>query len=558
MTGRRLSIVGLVLVLGFAGWWRGHTIAGTIRERVGIAPYPVVARSEPLDCDEAIYAYIGKRLIAGDVMYRDLTENKPPLGYWLYALAVAIGGANETTIRVMPLPMVLLTITLAWSIAGRIGGPTAAVAAAFVYALMSTDPFLYGNGANMEHAVNLFATAGLWFLVRGWDGTRRRSFVLAGICVGLASLVKQVAVASIVVFVVGLMVRGAGSGTRSLRSRTVDIVALASGFLATWAVAVAILLVQGAGQAAFDDIILYGGALARDTPRDPLQYPFLIRMVVGNTDPVGLLPWPFGKTRGRAWWAAGCWPLWGASVVSTFALIVMRRGDGRLRLVGWWTVSAWVAVALPGLFWQHYYLLPTPGVAIGIGWALAAAMRGMLARRPLPTLASLLLLAAIGKTIQIQVREYLMVPPEVIARDDKGGGQWVVLREVGREIATRTAGWPDPHLAVWGIHSPLNFYSKLDNVTPQVFTDPLVAAFPDGLHAQVGPRLARTLRDYREQRPDLIFVGVHPFPALVAFLRENYVDSRFAMPGFQLRMQPDGQGLWVRRDRAESFRSAGR
>ena len=29
-------------------------------------------------------------MLAGDVMYRDLTENKPPLGYWLYALAVAV------------------------------------------------------------------------------------------------------------------------------------------------------------------------------------------------------------------------------------------------------------------------------------------------------------------------------------------------------------------------------------------------------------------------------------------------------------------------------------
>ena len=39
-------------------------------------------------------------------MYRDLTENKPPLGYWLYALAVALGGYNELAIRLMPIPAV--------------------------------------------------------------------------------------------------------------------------------------------------------------------------------------------------------------------------------------------------------------------------------------------------------------------------------------------------------------------------------------------------------------------------------------------------------------------
>ena len=36
---------------------------------------------------------------AATCMYRDLTENKPPLGYWLYTLAVALGGYNELTIR---------------------------------------------------------------------------------------------------------------------------------------------------------------------------------------------------------------------------------------------------------------------------------------------------------------------------------------------------------------------------------------------------------------------------------------------------------------------------
>ena len=40
-------------------------------------------------------------------MYRDLTENKPPLGYWLYALAVALGGYNELAIRLLPIPAVL-------------------------------------------------------------------------------------------------------------------------------------------------------------------------------------------------------------------------------------------------------------------------------------------------------------------------------------------------------------------------------------------------------------------------------------------------------------------
>ena len=61
-----------------------------MRDALGVNLWPAtVGASEPLDCDEAAYAYIGHRILDGDVLYRDVTENKTPLGYWLYALAVS-------------------------------------------------------------------------------------------------------------------------------------------------------------------------------------------------------------------------------------------------------------------------------------------------------------------------------------------------------------------------------------------------------------------------------------------------------------------------------------
>src|SRR5690606_24163344 len=91
------AIAGLIASLAFAAWWRGHTVAPTVRDRIGAAPWPVVrGEAEPLDCDEAAYAYMARRMVEqGDRLYADLSENKPPLGYWIYAAAVAVGGANE-------------------------------------------------------------------------------------------------------------------------------------------------------------------------------------------------------------------------------------------------------------------------------------------------------------------------------------------------------------------------------------------------------------------------------------------------------------------------------
>jgi hypothetical protein len=213
-----------------------------------------------------------------------------------------------------------------------------------------------------------------------------------------------------------------------------------------------------------------------------------------------------------------------------------------------------VEVASPGLFWQHYYLLPLPGVAILCGAAMGRAWRAREKRtRGLWVVA--LMSVAIAWSVSIQVRDYLLVKPDDLTTRYKGGGQWVVLREVGREIGRRTAEWDRPTLAVWGIQSPLAFYSGLDNVTRQVFTDPLVAAFPDGRHPQVAARMARTIDDFRKHPPDLIFVGERPFSALADLLAHNYVNSRFQMRNWVMPFTADGRGLWVRRDRAAAFRS---
>ena len=63
MRARSWAWIGLALVLTFDVWWRCHTVGPTLRDKLGVNLYFVSGReAEPLDCDEAIYAYIGKRL----------------------------------------------------------------------------------------------------------------------------------------------------------------------------------------------------------------------------------------------------------------------------------------------------------------------------------------------------------------------------------------------------------------------------------------------------------------------------------------------------------------
>jgi CubicO group peptidase (beta-lactamase class C family)/4-amino-4-deoxy-L-arabinose transferase-like glycosyltransferase len=552
--------IGLVAILLFDVWWRGHTFGPAVRDALGWQLWPVSGQEgEPLDCDESAYAYMGRRVLRGDALYRDLTENKPPGGYWIYTLAVSIGGANELTIRLLPIPLVLATIALVWWIALRLAGPVAAVLAAGIYAIASTDPYLYGNGANLEHAINLFAVASLALMVAR-PGRGRAA--LAGACLGAACLVKQVAITHLPLYVAALLLRGRDEiPGRPVRSRLLDVVAMAAGFAAVWAAAIAALVARGSGAAAYDDIVRYGGALALEAPADPLAPPAWVQWFTGRADPKGNLPWPFGQTDWLVWWGSGTWPLWLAAIP---ALVWLLRGpaDGRRRLVAAWTLSAWVQVALPRLFWQHYYLLPVPGIAAAVAILLADALA---AARPSPKgsdrgrargarAVAAALIAALGWTAVIQVRDYLLVRPQALTERYKGGAQWVAHRSLGRLLARRSVVWPSPRLFVWGWQSPLYIYSGLDSVTSHFFAGPLLKEYAGKDHPLIRPRVERLMGDLRKRPPELIFVGDLPFPALAAFLAERgYLRSRYGP------LPPDGpgsrdlRGLWVEPGHYDQF-----
>jgi hypothetical protein len=223
-------------------------------------------------------------------------------------------------------------------------------------------------------------------------------------------------------------------------------------------------------------------------------------------------------------------------------------------------------VVLPGLYWQHYYLLPTPGIALTVATALADCLdaatslskpegksnqsRRYARRIAVSAGAALILILAIAATLVIQVRSYLLVPPQELTVRYKGGGQWVALRALGQELARRSWVWPDPHLYVWGWQSPLHFYGKLDGVTRHFFVDNLLRDQAERDHMLIRPRITQIMSALRARPPALVFAGYAPFPALRSFLRERYLPSG-------LVPTRNGLGLWVQRDHFNLFEQSG-
>jgi hypothetical protein len=374
----------------------------------------------------------------------------------------------------------------------------------------------------------------------------------SGICLGLASLVKQVAIVHGIIYVVALLLRATkmteeGEALRSIPSRIIDVTALLLGVALVWGCAATAVARQGAGSDAYEDIFRYGRALASETPPPPNAPPKWERWVTGNADPKGNLPWPFGQTDYLVWWGTGSWPVWLAAVPALAWLAFGPGSTGPRQLTAAWTLSAWVQVALPGLFWQHYYLLPVPGLAVSIavflGDQFAKGRRGVL-----PHLLSALIVpavvAALGWTAWRQWVEYVRVPPQELTVRDKGGAQWIENRRLGLDLARRSRQWTDPRLFIWGWQSPLYFYSGLEPATRQLFADDFIRAFAGTDHPLVRPRIDRIMADLNAHPPAIIFTGYPPFPALRQLLEERYLPSRRA------------PGLWIERSKYSEFEAA--
>ncbi len=551
----------IALILGL--WLRCHTIAPSVVASTGLRIWPVVgAADEPLDCDEAFYAYMGRRMVHGDVLYRDLTENKPPLGYWIYALSVWIGGASETTVRLLSAPFALATIFLCWDCARRIAGPFAAVLAAVSYAVVQTDPYVFGNGSNLEHFMNFFSTAALDCLLAA-RARGRVSSIFGGVWLACAILVKPVAATNGIVALWDVLFnrRLRRAARTPLPARLAELSLFCLGGAIVSSAALAILYFQHALADGYEDCIVYARALAESLPAEAYQPSSWVRWLTGNAAPSNRLPWPFGLSTDLVWWGAGLYPVWTASL-PVAGLLLFSRVEGK-RLLALWYLSAWVQVVSPRLYWQHYYMLLLPPLAISFAVSLVDAKalfwksigeRGWF--RLLPSLFwQFGLLLAASLTILIQWQEYVSSTPERIVVDLKGGGQWLALRDLGRDIDQAKRVWSRPKLLLWGWQSPLYIYANIDSATRHGFADPLLKAMaagdaraksaPEWVQSLARKRLEEIVRDVNAKRPELVFAGDVPFPGLQKILLERYKPYRTA---------PDGRGLWIERTHAAEFK----
>lgn len=476
----------------------------------------LVTLTWPFGMDQGIFATFGDILVHGGAPYVDAWDTKGPLPPVTYALSQALFGRGMWGIRVIDaLAMLVAAASLAAGV-GRIASREAAVWASAAMLLYITR-LGHTELAQPDGWVGYLATATFIPLMRA-DGTPipPGRLVLAGACIGLATLVKPFyAILGLVPLV-------------ALEGRRPDVVRSIVPGAALVILGASIPLVAAAGW------LLARGALAEFVDVY-VRYSTTAYAELGRVD-LG------ARYRGLMAFVGG-WP--GNAAAFPFVIagaLALVRNQGRAgRVACAWLLLMVFGVALQGRFFLYHWLPVIPPAVLCAAFALHELGRGAPeeSRPPVPRLlgavALVLVFMPVIETPMRSVREGAAYLARRRSTDGYLGGfpgsraldAPLANVEAARYLQARTAS--HERVLVWGWNSSIYFLSDRRPASRYFFSMPLVAA-PNSRFATRYRRVF--LDDLRASAPAYIVVGapyagskeegIDAFPQFAALLRADY------------------------------------
>jgi len=153
----------------------------------------------PFQTDSGMWAYIGARILDGALPYQDLWESKPPGIYYTFAAVEWIFGVGgDRALLWLDAVVSLGVFGVTFAVARRVASRTAAAAAVLLLSVVFCHRALADWGNNVEKFVALFEMLACYLVLRAVDpkhdgdgGRGGRTWLIAGICCGVAGLFKQ-------------------------------------------------------------------------------------------------------------------------------------------------------------------------------------------------------------------------------------------------------------------------------------------------------------------------------------------------------------------------------
>ncbi len=124
---------------------------------LGLAAVALLARipsiAEPLGIDQSLWASAARGIARGQLLYRDVWEQRPPGIYAAYVAAFRVFGWTPAAVAWLDILASTLTTALLYAIVRRLANGTTGAIAAALYATLTMPAWLYRHAGFLERSV---------------------------------------------------------------------------------------------------------------------------------------------------------------------------------------------------------------------------------------------------------------------------------------------------------------------------------------------------------------------------------------------------------------------
>jgi len=342
--------------------------------------------AEPLGIDQSLWASAVRGMARGQLLYRDVWEQRPPGIYFLYLLGFSVFGWTAASVAWLDILAAAATTGLLWAIVRRLSGPRDGAIAAALYALFTLPSWLYGHGGFLERSVCetfivVCVAAAAWCSVRFAERPRPLLAFGVGIACGAAVVLKPNAGLYLPAFLLWALLYGRPADGSMVAHGVRTLAAAAAGAVLLPALTLAWLwrldLLREAGIAVIDFNRFYvGQGFSPGTYILDFSKAVFLRI---KTDPL---------------WLAGAV----GSMFVLWDLVRRRRLDPMAGLALVWGAAAALVIGVNGArLFNSYFIQAFPPLAVLATWTLVAAARVSRPRRIVAIATALMMLVILAQ-----------------------------------------------------------------------------------------------------------------------------------------------------------------
>lgn len=302
----------------------------------------------PLSPDSTAYAIIGHELLNGKTLYTDIWDHKPPVIYIVYAAAeILLGYSPQTIVLLNVFIGILFMLGLFYAGKAGRGGTISGLWAAGLWVIVSGYTFeIEARDPNTEVFINACVIWAFALLAKNRErDLAAKHLIFVGLLFTLGSFFKPVFIAY-AVFLMAAHIAFPRGGKTNRKKALIDTLLIGAIGAIGWILMFTYFAATGRFEIFYKTIVSYNSYYSGNILAN------IIAPLQGRSEVVLDFMNPLA-----AFAVAG--------LILTF--FYNRR---KAALLGAFLASTWIAIALPGRFYAHYFQLWLPVLIVGSSWAI--------------------------------------------------------------------------------------------------------------------------------------------------------------------------------------------